>query len=163
LRSTIGRQNQNKSSSSAHRNQTHIAPRNTLTTGGSLHHLLNDDTSLNFSVSNSASILRGSVPGIPQTEASQRPTMHLQDLNHIAFVSAKPKADKDLIFELMQSSKPLTKQENPFGATPDDNLITKKLDFSRYSNPNMTLFRPSDQTSGEQMKPSMPTFNAPLN
>lgn len=76
LRSSIGRQNQQAyvSSNSGNRNQTHIAPRNTLTTAGSLRQLLNDDAILTFS--NSASLLRGSMPAadphpfLPLTEAS---------------------------------------------------------------------------------------------
>jgi hypothetical protein len=63
----------------------------------------------------------------------------------------------------------IVEDKNPF-QPQDPNQITKKLDFSRLSNPNVTLFRGSDgqKTNNENINslnqpvPATTTYNAPL-
>lgn len=91
----------------------------------------------------------------------------------VAFISAKPKTqhDKDIIFEMLQTAQPMTiiEDDNPFADRTNNDRITKKLDFSRMSNPCVNLYRESanepcnDENVNTQNMPSIATFNAPLN
>jgi len=71
----------------------------------------------------------------------------------VALICAKPEQnDKENLLELLQSAEPLKvgEKENPFAVAETDrsnhNFVAKKLDFSRLSNPNITLFRTSEPT-----------------